>query len=152
MISLEASFPMLRAEAPGRPGYLGRMERRLLRIASSALLAGAGYGAGLAMWYFINAIRGLGLTGGWAGVLAAWALAVLGISAAIGAFGIWTWRTEFKKAAVGLTVAGTVIAYWAVIFSGHDEVTSLVCGVVAAVVLALTALASVIRVTFPHAE
>jgi hypothetical protein len=127
------------------------VERQLLRIASSALIAGAGYGTGLGIWYLINALRGWGLTGGWAGVLAAWALVVLGISAAIGAFGVWTWRIAFKKAAIGLTAAGTVIAYWAVIASGHDDLTSLVCGVVAAFVLALTALA-VIRVTFPHAD
>lgn len=127
------------------------MERRLLRVASVVVLAGAGCGFVLGTGYLVQAFHGIGGRG-YPGVLAAWALAVLAISASIVAFAAWTWRTAFNRAAVSLTGAALVFGYWALIYSGHDNATSIACGLVSALVLVVTAVASLSRVTLKNTD
>jgi hypothetical protein len=126
------------------------VDRRILRIASAGLALGAAYGVVLGSAYLVISIQGTG--NAYLGLLAGWALIVLAISAGVATFAYWTWRTAFKQAAIGLALAGVIVGSWALLYVGHDDRTSIACGMVSGVVLGSTAMACLFRMKLRHSD
>lgn len=120
------------------------MARRLLRVASVAVVGGALVGVIVGAGYMANAIQQILNGADMAGLLAGWAIVVIAISGVLAGFATWSWQAPFKPATIGLTVAGAVIGYWAIIYRGHDQTMFVACGVVSVIVLGFTATALVV--------
>jgi hypothetical protein len=118
------------------------MARRVLRVASIGVAGGAGFGVAFGAWYMLNAIESwVGPPPRMAGLLAGWAVIVWLVSVLVAGFAIWSWRAPFKTAAIGMTIAGAITGYWAIIYFGHDQAMFVACAVVTMIVLGSTAAA-----------
>jgi hypothetical protein len=118
------------------------MARRLLRIASIGLAGGAGFGVLFGAFYMFQAIKSWNGPG-MAGLLAGWALVVWTISGVVAGFARWSWRAPFEQALTGLTIAGAISGYWAILYLGHDltPLPSIGFGLVTVIVLSSAAAA-----------
>lgn len=92
-----------------------------------------------------QAIRSWNGPGGYAGIIAVWAIILWAISGFVARFAVWTWNATFGRAAIGLTIAGAISAYLAITYLGHDFTswTFIGFGFAAAIVLTFTVAACV---------
>jgi hypothetical protein len=118
------------------------MARRLLRIASIGVAGGAGFGVLFGAFYLFQAIKSWN-SPGLSGLVAGWAVVVWTISAVVAGFAKWSWRAPFKQALIGLTIAGAISGYWAILYLGHDLTPwpSIGFGLVTVIVLSSAAVA-----------
>jgi hypothetical protein len=121
------------------------MAGHLLRVASIGVAGGAAFGVVFGAWYMLKAVESWnGPPPKMAGLLAAWAVVVWAVSVFVAGFAIWSWRARFKQAAIGMTIAGALSGYWAIVAFGHDQAMFVACVVVTLILLVSTAAAVVV--------
>jgi hypothetical protein len=96
------------------------LARKLLRIGSLGLAAGAAFGVLFGGFHIVKAFEVSGYPFS-SGLLVGWGIVVWGISAIVAVVAVWTWRARFKPAAIALTIAGLISGDWARLYLGSGQ-------------------------------